>query len=380
MPGVSEIEALFERYLPFIPEEYLAVLVILILAVGTVLFLLRTVVNPVLEFTRLIKLLFETKKEEPTVQLEDTLRPDIKVLRDVWLKDRTPNSIATPRNFSPSTKVISVINMKGGVGKTTVSANLGAALKTLRKRVLFIDFDYQGSLSMMVAGGARMISREIGAESYRTLYPTGAQDPSSVITKLSGRFSNCGIAGASYALFRDEMEQFALWSADSLDYDVRTQFRDFVSSDYVQKNYDVVIIDCGPRFTTSTINALCGSTHFLVPTILDELSARAVSYLDRELSRHREDLFPHLKLIGILPTFIGKDPGQKPRFSPAESEQLDQLEDAFESYTSKHPLLLNARIPKRVAFSKNSEGIAYFADESAKAIFDRAARYVIGNM
>lgn len=380
MPGVAEIEALFERYLPFIPEEYLAVLVVLILAVGTFLFLLRTVVNPVLEFTRLIKLLFAAKKEQPSVPVEDTLRPDIKVLRDVWLKDRTPNSIATPKSFSPSTKVISVINMKGGVGKTTVSANLGAALKTMGKRVLYIDFDYQGSLSMMVAGAVRMISREIGAESYRTLYPQGAQNPSGVITPLSGRLSSCGIAGASYALFRDEMEQFAMWSADSLDYDVRTQFRDFVSSAYVQKNYDVVIIDCGPRFTTSTINALCGSTHFLVPTILDELSARAVSYLDRELSRHREDLFPHLKLIGILPTFIAQDPGAQPKFSAAEREQLDQLEDAFENYTANHPVLVQARIPKRAAFSKNSEGIAYFTDDSARAIFDRAARHVLLNM
>ena len=377
MLGVAEIEVFFERYLPFIPEEYLAVLVIVGLVIAGLTFVLRTVINPMLEFSRHLKRLFGSNRK---VELGDTLRPDIEVLRDVWLKERPPHALIGADEVAAKTAIISVLNMKGGVGKTTVTANLGAALKELGKRVLFIDFDYQGSLTMMVAGGTEKTIREIGVESYRSLYPLAPEALSDVVTPLSGNLSGCGISGASYALFRDEMEQFAKWSANTLDYDVRLQFRQFVSSDYVQNNFDIVLVDCGPRFTTSTINALCGSTHFLVPTILDELSTRAVSYLNKELSRHRDDLFPNLKLIGILPTFVAQDPREQPKFSAAEREQLDQLGDAFSSYTFREPVLEQARIPKKTIFSKNSDGLAYFADKSAKAIFDRAAKHILKNI
>jgi len=377
MLGVAEIEVLFERYLPFIPEEYLAVLVIVGVVIAGLTFVLRTVINPMLDFYQRLKNLFGSNRK---AELGDTLRPDIEVLRDVWLKERPPHAIIGADEVAAKATVISVLNMKGGVGKTTVTANLGAALKELGKRVLFIDFDYQGSLTMMVAGGTEKIVREIGVESYRSLYPLAPEALPDVVTPLSGNLSGCGISGASYALFRDEMEQFAKWSANTLDYDVRLQFRQFVLSDYVQNNFDIVLVDCGPRFTTSTINALCGSTHFLVPTILDELSTRAVSYLNKELSRHRDDLFPNLKLIGILPTFVAQDPREQPKFSAAEREQLGQLADTFSSYTFREPVLEQARIPDKKIFSKNSDGLAYFADKSAKAIFDRAAKHILKNI
>ena len=377
MLGVAEIEVLFERYLPFIPEEYLAVLVIVGVVIAGLTFVLRTVINPMLDFYQRLKNLFGSNRK---AERGDTLRPDIEVLRDVWLKERPPHALIGADEVAAKTAIISVLNMKGGVGKTTVTANLGAALKELGKRVLFIDFDYQGSLTMMVAGGTKKTIRDIGAESYRSLYPLAPEALSDVVTPLSGNLSGCGISGASYALFRDEMEQFAKWSANTLDYDVRLQFRQFVSSDYVQNNFDIVLVDCGPRFTTSTINALCGSTHFLVPTILDELSTSAVSYLNKELSRHRDDLFPNLKLIGILPTFVAQDPREQPKFSAAEREQLGQLADTFSSYTFREPVLEQARIPDKKIFSKNSDGLAYFADKSAKAIFDRAAKHILKNI
>src|SRR5262249_20100819 len=66
-------------------------------------------------------------------------------------------------------------------------------------------------------------------------------------------------------------------------------------------NYDVILIDGPPRLTTASIQALCASTHVLIPTILDTLSADAVGYFGQQLLAH-EGLWPHLKVMGVART------------------------------------------------------------------------------
>lgn len=372
----QEIGAFLERYLGFIPDEYLAItgLILTILVLGVLA--LRYLINPLLVFWVQLRELRGSRSGEDNKENHEPLRPDIRVLRDVWLKEREPNSVLNVGTAFTRSRVISVLNMKGGVGKTTLSANLGAAFSAGGKRVLFVDYDYQGSLSLMVAGAFGGTRRDVGVSSYRTLYPEGAEAPSEIVTMLQGKLEGCGILGASYHLFRDEMEQFAKWSAGDLDYDVRTQFREFVKSDFVQENFDIVLVDCGPRFTTSTINALCGSTHFLVPTILDELSSQAVSYLDKEISAHRDELFSQLRLLGIVPTFVYQDPKSTPTFNSREEEQLESLERTFPGYRKDSPFIKNARIPRRNAFADKADRVVYFESSDARKIFDRAAREI----
>lgn len=372
----QEISAFLDRYLSFIPDEYLAVagLVLTTLVLG--LLALRYLINPLLVFWVQIRELRKPRKSKEKESQQAPLRPGIRVLRDVWLKEREPNAVLNIGKSFTRTRVISVLNMKGGVGKTTLSANLGAAFKASGKRVLFVDYDYQGSLSLMVAGAFGGTRRDVGVNSYQTLYPDGAKTPEEIVTMLPGTLEGCGILGASYHLFRDEMEQFAKWSAGDLEYDVRTQFREFVKTEYVQENFDIVLVDCGPRFTTSTINALCGSTHFVVPTILDELSSQAVSYLDKEVSAHRDELFSQLRLIGIVPTFVYQDPRSAPTFNAREQEQLDSLANTFPGYRKDSPFITNARIPRRNAFADKADRIVYFENSGARKIFDRAVKEI----
>lgn len=354
------------EYLSFIPEEYWAVLAIIL----TITFLIIRVATPVLIFINTLRDFF--KPDNPIVP-EPPLRPEIRVLRDVWLKDRQPSHGVKQAIHYRNTNVLTVLNMKGGVGKTTVSANLGAALHSSGNRVLFIDYDYQGTLSLMISGAVTRSRRDIGAASFMTLYPAKQERVDTVFSMLPEPLQGCAVSGASYQLFRDEMEQFALWSSGQSDVDVRVQLRDFLNTNIVQEKFDFVIIDCGPRFTTSTINALCSSTHFLVPTILDEASAQAVSYLEKELSTHRADLFPQLKCIGVVPTMIS----YSNKFAAREKKQIDRLSRRFADFDVSDPVMVDARIPRKAAISTFANKVAYYEDKEVRDVFDEVSKAVL---
>ena len=176
------------------------------------------------------------------------------------------------------------------------------------------------------------------------------------------------------------MELFANWAADNTEYDIRFALKKILHSDECASDWDVVIIDCGPRFTTSTINALCSSTHVVIPAILDEPSAQAVGYLSKEFADHRAELFPNLKLLGVIPTMVAQDPPNRrhPRFNDIEEEQLIEIEEkVLETWGQGGFVLKDARIPRRVPISRNADKVAYMVNEEAKRVFGRAANILL---
>ena len=363
-------DEILQTYFGFFPKDIWA----LIGAFVAPIVVIANTINPIISLGRNIGSFFSKKKS--TEDASEIPQRQIDVLRDVWLKDRNPDEIHEYSLNYRNIKVISIINMKGGVGKTTITANLGAALSAAGKRVLFIDYDYQATLSTMVSGSLGISRREIGYSSYTTLYEEATERPESVAYNLTDSLVGCGLLGASYQLFRDEMEQFARWSSGDSEYDVRTQLRNFLETEFVATNYDIVLIDCGPRFTTSTINALCASTHFLVPTISDGASVMAVRFLDKELSSHVAELFPNLNLLGIIPTFVVRDPNPlgNPSFNTYESSQIDTLERRFEYFSSVNPVLKSCRVARKAEISRLADRIAYYESTYAKIAFDRIAR------
>lgn len=373
MPVEIEIRTLLQEYGDILPTEVWALLATLLAGI----IFIANILNPILSLIYNIRRIWTPK---PNPNGEAILRPEIRVLKDVWLRDRQPNDLQHHFTKYRSTKVVTVLNMKGGVGKTTLTGNIGAAINSQKdKSILFIDYDYQGTLSLMLAGAAKRTRRDIGANSFLTLYKASVETPQNTHVALPAPFKRCAVSGASYYLFRDEMEQFAKWAAGELDYDVRTQLRSILETDYIQESYDIVLIDCGPRFTTSTIAALCASTHVLVPTILDEASIQAVTFLDQELSAHRPELFPNLELIGLVPMMVNRDaiahPG--PTFSKSEKAQLDVLHGAFHKFGVDAPVLREARIPRRAEISRLADRIAYYESAEARRVFDRAAEVVL---
>lgn len=313
-------------------------------------------------------------------KIMDELSGDrINVLRNVWLKPVAfDRRLKKPKGKS-NIPIISILNMKGGVGKTTVAANLSASLVEAGNRVLLIDFDYQGTLSKMYANSAGSDvedQEETASMLLRTDKTKSVFKKDPTLNLECGK--SIGLFVAQYSLFQDEMELFANWAAHNKR-DIRFRLATHILSKQVQENYDVVIVDCGPRFTTSTINSLCASTHFLVPTIADELSGQSVTYLAKELSEHKKHLFKGLKLLGVIPTMNQMDPdlNGEPRFTEAEESVLDDINYRLQSWREGEHILRDARVPDRVAFSHNANSVAYWQNEQAKNIFDRLTKVVV---
>jgi cellulose biosynthesis protein BcsQ len=227
-------------------------------------------------------------------------------------------------------KIVTVANLKGGVGKTTTAANVAAYLAhdpAWQKKVLLIDLDYQGSLSSMVLPDNNrwlpapnldsLASQAVSGEFPPALFVSSAreckQEPRlKVITAhyelaqadnrlLVEWLLSCSHRSAS--TFAKALKE--PWTAGTLfrRKDVRYNLADLLHSDAVREAFDLIIIDSPPRLTTSTVQALCASSHVLIPTILDRPSAEAVvAFCEQITALKTNDIAPHLKFLGIVAT------------------------------------------------------------------------------
>lgn len=286
---------------------------------------------------------------------------------------RTPNSIP----------IITVAAMKGGVGKTTLTANLAAYFDGKDKRVLLVDLDYQGSLSHMVTSAANQSIK--GSDVDNLIDGTGS--PSTIIRgarSLSPALNRTKILTCYYQFSDVETHVMVDWICDKrqgrpVD-DIRFRLERILRDPEIQSEYDLVLIDAPPRFSTGAINALCASSHVLIPTVLDNMSAEAAVYFSQDVAAMRQDLFPQLELIGVIPTMTY----QNLKLTNREGEIVRYLNDNLRRFWGNREVVISqASIPR-----KNSIGnvagreIAYLGvgeknqSSEVKAIFDRVGREI----
>lgn len=203
--------------------------------------------------------------------------------------------------------ILAFINLKGGVGKTTLTANIAAAYcRHMGKRVLAIDLDFQASLtnlclspelvSELQMGRGRLIdnvfaeaSPDIAGLAFSNL--TQSREPKLHLLATSGNFANV------------EEQAKAKWMMNGSSPDVRSLLRSALHAPVFQDNFDVILIDCPPRWTTSSINAIACCDYVLVPTLLDRVSTEAVPRLLRwlrDLKDSSAELYGHFKVLGVL--------------------------------------------------------------------------------
>ena len=179
-------------------------------------------------------------------------------------------------------QVIAFANQKGGVAKTTSTLNLAVALAEKGHRVLAIDLDPQGNLTMSQGLNPDAIERSM----YDVLVHKLPVEQVIYKGEIDLAVSSIDLAGAELALAsmigRERALEKALHSG--------------------QSEYDFVLVDTPPSLGLLTINALVASSGVIVPVQCEYLSLRGLVQLENTLSMVRENLNPTVEIIGILPT------------------------------------------------------------------------------
>ncbi len=185
------------------------------------------------------------------------------------------------------TRTIVVANQKGGVGKTTTVANLGAALSALGKRVLLIDLDPQAALTATFGYDPYNMPRSM----YSVL--VHRSPPLSRIVRPAGADSRMAIAPASVDLAAAEVQ---LATAQ------RRAYRLQEVLERIQLPFEFILIDTPPSLGLLTLNGLVGAGEVLVPVQCHFLAMRGVRALMETVWRVKRRLNPRLRLMGLLPT------------------------------------------------------------------------------
>ena len=185
------------------------------------------------------------------------------------------------------TRVIAIANQKGGVGKTTTTINLGAALAELGRKTLLIDLDPQAALSV----GFGINSYELEETIYNALVVPDSISLQSVIHYEIR--PNLDIAPSNIDLAAAEMELVA------------TMGREYILKEIlepVRAQYHYVLIDCPPSLSLLTINALTAADSVLIPLQCEYLALRGMRTLVEVIEKAQKKLNPSLKILGVLGT------------------------------------------------------------------------------
>lgn len=185
-------------------------------------------------------------------------------------------------------KVISVTNQKGGVGKTTTSINLSAALVKRGKRILLLDMDPQGNASV----GLGVNTDELEHTIYDVLLGEATADQAIVKTEsgVDVMTANGDLAGAQVELLNEIGRELRLKKA----------------LQPITENYDYIFIDCPPALNVLTINALVASNSVMIPMQCEYFALEGLSALISTIRAIRETLNSNLKIEGLLRTMYDK--------------------------------------------------------------------------
>lgn len=251
-------------------------------------------------------------------------------------------------------QIIAMCNQKGGVGKTTSTINLGAALAEYGRRVLLVDFDPQGALSV----GLGVNPMELDVTVYNLLMERGlTADEVLLKTAVPGMDllpSNIDLSAAEVQLVSEVARESALARA------LKPLLPD----------YDFVIIDCQPSLGLLTVNALTAAHSVIVPLECEFFALRGVALLTETIEKVCERLNPDLRLDGILATMYDSR-------TVHSREVLARVVEAFGDHVFHTVIGRTVRFPETTVagepittYATNSVGAAAYR-QLAREVLDR---------
>ena len=249
-------------------------------------------------------------------------------------------------------RVISMVNQKGGVGKTTSTVSLGASLAGYGRRVLLVDFDPQGALS--VALGYNPNDMELTV--YNLLTDPNCQLADVLVpTDVPGMDllpSNIDLSAAEIQLVSEVGREYALQRALAT----------------VIADYDIILIDCQPSLGLLTVNALTASTDVIIPMETEYFALRGVALLTDTIDKVMGRLNPNLRILGVLATM----------YDPRTLHSREVLETVTKAFGDQVFTTVINRTVKFPDAAVAGEPITTFASSSSGAeAYRRLAREVL---
>lgn len=277
-------------------------------------------------------------------------------------------TLAAPVTAPAEIPVLSVGNLKGGVGKTSVVANLAIALTMRGYRVLAIDLDFQASLSVALPPNI-MARREVADGGVHVLLNESYDmfHNSQITAMGTAPFADLSLVRTSLELADVEDRLFAAFILGQRELDPRFTLARKLADPRLKQDFDIVIIDTPPRLTMASINAFCASTHVLIPTSLTSMSRSGAVTFVQLLTEFRKSLCPSIAVLGLLPTFISRG-----ELSTAEEKVLDELE----KYLRGIPIWKDVFVPLRQDIANNR----VLQNRDLRELFDRMTQKVAGEL
>lgn len=260
---------------------------------------------------------------------------------------------ATPKplkSHGPA-RIIAMCNQKGGVGKTTTSINMSAALAEYGRKVLLVDYDPQGALSAGLG---------VNAHDAITIYDLMLDkniDPKTAIQHTAT--PNLDVIPANIELSAAEMKLVNEMARERILAGILKRVAD---------DYDVIIVDCQPSLGLLTVNALTAAHGVIIPLATEFFALRGVAILEDIVSKVQEGLNPALQLDGILATMFD------PRTLHSR-EVLERLHDAFGEKVFKSVINRTVKFPD--ATVAQAPITSYAPDSEAASAYRTVARELV---
>jgi len=182
--------------------------------------------------------------------------------------------------------IIAMCNQKGGVGKTTSTINLGAALAELGQQVLLVDFDPQGSLSVGLGVNPHTLEHSIYNLLLSRQTTVDEVIYSTAVAGLDLLPSNIDLSAAEVQLVSEVAREQTLLRV----------------LEKVRSRYDIILIDCAPSLGLLTINALTAADKVMMPLECEFFALRGIALLTDTIAKVQDRLNPQLQILGILAT------------------------------------------------------------------------------